>query len=80
MVTPPGPGGEPHETVLAAAHLPGSRRFIGLGAAQAIGALAFGTATIPRVDVISGPGNLYVTLAKKSGLRPRGNRFAGRPQ
>lgn len=66
MVTPPGPGGEPHETVLAAAHLAGVEEVYRVGGAQAIGALAFGTATIPRVDVISGPGNLYVTLAKKS--------------
>ena len=66
MVTPPGPGGEPHETVLAAAHLAGVEDVYRVGGAQAIGALAFGTATIPRVDVISGPGNLYVTLAKKA--------------
>ena len=66
MVTPPGPGGEPHETVLAAAHLAGVEEVYRVGGAQAIGALAFGTATIPRVDVISGPGNLYVTLAKKA--------------
>ena len=66
MVTPPGLGGEPHETVLAAAHLAGVEEVYRVGGAQAIGALAFGTATIPRVDVISGPGNLYVTLAKKA--------------
>ena len=66
MVTPPGPGGEPHETVLAAAHLAGVEEVYRVGGAQAIGALAFGTATNPRVDVISGPGNLYVTLAKKA--------------
>ena len=66
VVTPPGPGGEPHKTVLAAAHLAGVEEVYRVGGAQAIGALAFGTATIPRVDVISGPGNLYVTLAKKS--------------
>jgi len=66
MVTPPGPGGEPNATVLAAAHLAGVEEVYRVGGAQAIGALAFGTATIPRVDVISGPGNLYVTLAKKA--------------
>ncbi|MDA0716929.1 MAG: histidinol dehydrogenase [Cyanobacteria bacterium] len=66
MVTPPGPGGEPNETVLAAAHLAGVEEVYRVGGAQAIGAMAFGTATIPRVDVISGPGNLYVTLAKKA--------------
>ena len=66
MVTPPGPGGEPNATVLAAAHLAGVEEVYRVGGAQAIGALAFGTETIPRVDVISGPGNLYVTLAKKA--------------
>jgi len=66
MVTPPGPGGEPNATVLAAAHLAGIREIYRVGGAQAIGALAYGTESIPRVDVISGPGNLYVTLAKKA--------------
>ncbi|EDY38777.1 histidinol dehydrogenase [Cyanobium sp. PCC 7001] len=66
MVTPPGPGGLPNSTVLAAAHLAGIEEIYRVGGAQAIGALAYGTASIPRVDVISGPGNLYVTLAKKA--------------
>ncbi|MCX5937790.1 MAG: histidinol dehydrogenase [Cyanobium sp. LacPavin_0920_WC12_MAG_62_9] len=66
MVTPPGPSGEPNATVLAAAHLAGVEEVYRVGGAQAIGALAYGTETIPRVDVISGPGNLYVTLAKKA--------------
>ena len=66
MVTPPGPGGEPNPTVLAAAHLAGISEIYRVGGAQAIAALAYGTASIPRVDVISGPGNLYVTLAKKA--------------
>lgn len=66
MVTPPGPGGEPNATVLAAAHLAGVEEVYGVGGAQAIAALAYGTETIPAVDVISGPGNLYVTLAKKA--------------
>ncbi len=66
MVTPPGPGGEPNATVLAAAHLAGVEEVYRVGGAQAVGALAYGTETIPRVDVISGPGNLYVTLAKKA--------------
>jgi len=66
MVTPPGPGGDPNPTVLAAAHLAGVREIYRVGGAQAIAALAYGTASIPRVDVISGPGNLYVTLAKKA--------------
>jgi len=66
MVTPPGPQGEPNATVLAAAHLAGIDEIYRVGGAQAIAALAYGTETIPRVDVISGPGNLYVTLAKKA--------------
>jgi histidinol dehydrogenase len=66
MVTPPGPSGEPNATVLAAAHLAGVEEVYRVGGAQAIGALAYGTETIPAVDVISGPGNLYVTLAKKA--------------
>ncbi len=66
MVTPPGPAGQVNTTVLAAAHLAGVDEIYRVGGAQAIGALAYGTATIPRVDVITGPGNLYVTLAKKA--------------
>ena len=66
MVTPPGPEGEPNPTVLAAAHLAGVTEVYRVGGAQAIAALAWGTESIPRVDVISGPGNLYVTLAKKA--------------
>jgi histidinol dehydrogenase len=66
MVTPPGPGGMPDPTVLAAAQLAGVEEVYRVGGAQAIGALAYGTESIPAVDVISGPGNLYVTLAKKA--------------
>ncbi len=66
MVTPPGPDGWPNPIVLAAAHLAGIREIYRVGGAQAIGALAYGTYSIPRVDVITGPGNLYVTLAKKA--------------
>ena len=66
MVTPPGPHGQVNQTVLAAAHLAGIEEIYRVGGAQAIAALAYGTETIPRVDVISGPGNLYVTLAKKA--------------
>jgi len=66
MVTPPGPDGTPNTTVLAAAHRAGVREVYRVGGAQAVAALAYGTASIPRVDVISGPGNLYVTLAKKA--------------
>jgi histidinol dehydrogenase len=66
MVIPPGPGGEPNATVLAAAHRAGVEEVYRVGGAQAIAALAYGTETIPAVDVITGPGNLYVTLAKKA--------------
>jgi histidinol dehydrogenase len=66
MVTPPGPDGDPNPTVLAAAHLAGVEEIYRVGGAQAVAALAYGTESIPRVDVISGPGNLYVTLAKKA--------------
>ncbi|MFM7085580.1 MAG: histidinol dehydrogenase [Cyanobium sp.] len=66
MVTPPGPDGLPNRTVLAAAHLAGVSEVYRVGGAQAIAALAWGTESIPRVDVISGPGNLWVTLAKKA--------------
>jgi histidinol dehydrogenase len=55
-----------NQTVLAAAHLAGVTELYRVGGAQAIAALAYGTESIPRVDVISGPGNLYVTLAKKA--------------
>jgi len=66
MVTPASSDGQVNPVVLAAAHLAGVREVYRVGGAQAIGALAFGTETVPRVDVISGPGNLYVTLAKKA--------------
>ena len=65
MVTPAGRTGQVNRTVLAAAHLAGVQEVYRIGGAQAVAALALGTETIPRVDVISGPGNLYVTLAKK---------------
>ena len=66
MVTPPGPDGRVNSTVLAAAHLAGVDEIYRVGGAQAIAALAYGTESIPSVDVITGPGNLYVTLAKKA--------------
>ncbi|MEW6441518.1 MAG: histidinol dehydrogenase [bacterium] len=64
VVTPPG-GERAHPAVLAAARLAGVDRVFRVGGAQAIGALAFGTATIPAVDKIVGPGNLYVATAKR---------------
>ncbi|MFN4278729.1 histidinol dehydrogenase [Thermosynechococcus sp.] len=65
MVTPPGQGKGIHPAVLVAAQEAGIQEIYRVGGAQAIAALAYGTETIPRVDVITGPGNLYVTLAKK---------------
>ncbi|WP_071455046.1 histidinol dehydrogenase [Gloeomargarita lithophora] len=65
MVTPPGAEGAVHPAVLVAAQECGVQEIYRIGGAQAIGALAFGTATIPWVDVVTGPGNVYVTLAKK---------------
>jgi histidinol dehydrogenase len=55
----------PAQETLAAAHLAGVKEFYRIGGAQAIAALAYGTASVPRVDKIVGPGNLYVTTAKK---------------
>ncbi len=66
MVSPANSSGELNSTVLAAAHIAGIKKIFRIGGAQAIGALAYGTQSIPRVDVISGPGNIFVTLAKKS--------------
>tara|TARA_Y100001970_G_scaffold293366_1_gene439710 strand:+ start:4058 stop:5347 length:1290 start_codon:yes stop_codon:yes gene_type:complete len=65
MVSPGDINGEINQTVLAAAHLVGLNKVFRIGGAQAIGALAYGTEKISKVDVISGPGNIYVTLAKK---------------
>ncbi|MBD2610652.1 histidinol dehydrogenase [Nostoc linckia z18] len=65
MVTPPGPGGAINPAVLVAAQEAGVQEIYRVGGAQAIAALAYGTETIPKVNVITGPGNIYVTLAKK---------------
>ncbi len=65
MVSPANAQGELNQTVLAAAHITGINKVFRIGGAQAIGALATGTQSIPKVDVITGPGNIYVTLAKK---------------
>ncbi|MDT8363142.1 MAG: histidinol dehydrogenase [Nitrosomonas sp.] len=64
MVTP-APGGHCNPLVLAAAVISGVNRIFTIGGAQAIGALAYGTETIPRVDKIVGPGNAYVAAAKR---------------
>ncbi|NJM96476.1 MAG: histidinol dehydrogenase [Phormidesmis sp. RL_2_1] len=65
MVTPIGADGHLSPAVLVAAQESGIQEIYQIGGAQAIAALAYGTATIPNVDVITGPGNIYVTLAKK---------------
>ena len=61
----PTPRGEKNPLVLAAAYVAGVSRAFTLGGAQAVGALAYGTATVPRVDKITGPGNAYVASAKR---------------
>ncbi|MCA1992290.1 MAG: histidinol dehydrogenase [Coleofasciculus sp. S288] len=65
MVTPPGSDKWINPAVLVAAQEAGVHEIYRVGGAQAIAALAYGTETIPKVDVITGPGNIYVTLAKK---------------
>ena len=65
IMVSPTPNGEFNDMVLAAAKLAGVDRVFRIGGAQAIGALAFGTNTIPKVDKITGPGNIFVATAKK---------------
>ena len=66
MVTPPGKDGKVNPGTLVAADIAGCDVIYKVGGAQAIAALAFGTATIPKVDKIVGPGNIFVALAKKA--------------
>ena len=66
MVTPPGKDGSVNPVTLTAAHLAGATEVFRAGGAQAVAALAFGTASIPRVRKIVGPGNIFVALAKKA--------------
>jgi histidinol dehydrogenase len=78
LATPPGPGGRGHPAVLAAARLLGVDEVWLLGGAQAVAALAWGTRTVPAVDSVTGPGNLYVALAKREVAgRVRTDGFAG---
>ncbi|PQD93696.1 histidinol dehydrogenase [Pradoshia eiseniae] len=65
MVSPPGKDGKLPASVLAAASIAGVTDIYKVGGAQAIGALAYGTETIAKVDKITGPGNIYVALAKR---------------
>ena len=66
MVTPPGADGRVNANTLVAACEAGATAIYKVGGAQAIGALAYGTESIPKVDKIVGPGNIYVALAKKA--------------
>ena len=65
LVTPPGPDGSIPDDILAAASIAGADRVFLMGGAQAIGALSYGTDSVPRVDKITGPGNVYVAAAKR---------------
>ncbi|MCX7772156.1 MAG: histidinol dehydrogenase [Clostridia bacterium] len=65
LCSPPGKNGKVNPMVLACAKLAGVDRVFAVGGAQAIAAMAYGTQTIPKVDKIVGPGNIYVTTAKK---------------
>jgi histidinol dehydrogenase len=65
LATPPGPDGNVPAPTLAAAALAGVDRVFSIGGAQAIAALAYGTETVPKVDKICGPGNIYVMTAKR---------------
>lgn len=62
----PTPGGEVNELVFAAAHVSGVDRVFAVGGAQAVAALAYGTETVPPVDKVVGPGNIYVATAKRA--------------
>lgn len=65
VVCTPTPGGEPNPLLMAAAHLCGIKKMYKIGGASAIAAMAYGTETIGKVDVITGPGNIFVATAKK---------------
>ncbi|MEE8443579.1 MAG: histidinol dehydrogenase [Dehalococcoidia bacterium] len=65
LCTPAREGVNPDTTVLAAAHIAGVDRVFRIGGAQAIAAMAYGTESVPRVDKVCGPGNIFVTLAKQ---------------
>lgn len=65
MATPPGRDGRVPDDILAAARVAGVDRVFRMGGAQAVAALSYGTGTVPRVDKIVGPGNIYVATAKR---------------
>lgn len=66
LATPPGPDGKVTPGTLVAAHIAGIDEVYKMGGAQAIAAMAFGTESVPKVDKITGPGNIFVALAKKA--------------
>ena len=66
MTTPPSAAGKINPTTIVAAHVAGVNKIYKAGGAQAIAALAFGTESVPKVDKIVGPGNIFVALAKRS--------------
>lgn len=65
MVTPPGKTGMVEPLTLVAAHMAGAGLILKIGGAQAVAALAYGTESVPKVDIITGPGNAYVAAAKR---------------
>jgi histidinol dehydrogenase len=79
LCVPPAAGGQVDDATLAAAAIAGIDEVYRIGGAQAIGAMAYGTASVPRVDVIAGPGNAYVAEAKRqvSGVVGVASAFAG---
>ncbi|HUZ11007.1 MAG TPA: histidinol dehydrogenase [Acidimicrobiales bacterium] len=79
LCTPPGPDGRVDDATLAAAAVSGVDEVYRIGGAQAVGAMAYGTASVGAVDVIAGPGNLYVAEAKRqvSGVVGVASAFAG---
>ena len=79
LVSPSRDSGLPNRRILAAAYLAGADRIFALGGAQAIAALAYGTETIPRADLIAGPGNKYVAAAKRLLFGEVGIDFAAGP-
>jgi histidinol dehydrogenase len=79
LASPPLEDGLPDRRILAAARLAGAHRVFAVGGAQAIAALALGTETIPRADLIAGPGNKYVTAAKRALFGEAGIDFAAGP-
>ena len=79
LCVPPASDGRVDDATLCAAHVAGIDEVYRIGGAQAIGALAYGTASVPAVDVIAGPGNAYVAEAKRqvSGVVGVASAFAG---